>query len=74
MGYGLPPVMTTEEVAGLLRCSVETVKRYVANHQLEAVQIGRYRRFTAEAVLAFIASRPPKARSSQTHFRRSRRA
>ncbi len=56
-------VMTTEEVAELLRCPAATVERYVHSHQLVAVRIGRERRFRAEDVLEFVAARPPKARS-----------
>ncbi len=47
----LPPVMTTDEVAAILRCSVRTVQAYVHSHQLDAIQIGRERRFRAEDVL-----------------------
>ena len=54
----LPPVMTTEEVAQMLRCSQATVERYVFNHELAAIQIGRERRFRAEDVLEFVATRP----------------
>jgi excisionase family DNA binding protein len=68
----LPPVMTAQEVAELLRCSVATVDRYVANHQLAAIRMGRFRRFRADDVLDFIGSRPVTARCSQTHFRRAR--
>ena len=39
----LPPVMTTDEVAAILRCSVRTVQAYVHSHQLDAIQIGRER-------------------------------
>ncbi len=58
----LPLVMTTEEVAELLRCSVDTVQRYVHAHQLAAIQIGKERRFRADDVLDFIESRPTTAR------------
>ena len=68
----LPPIMTTDEVATLLRCSPAAVVRYVFSHQLAAIQIGRERRFRAEDVLDFIASRPLTARSSKTHFRQCR--
>ncbi len=54
----LPAVMTTEEVAAIFRCPVETVERYVHNHELVAIQIGRERRFRADDVLEFIAARP----------------
>lgn len=60
----LPPVMTTDEVAALLRCEPATVQRYVHNHKLVAIQIGRERRFRAEDVLEFIATRPTTQRSN----------
>ena len=50
--------MTTVEVAMLLRCSPKSVERYVFSHQLAAIKIGRQRRFRAEDVLEFVASRP----------------
>ncbi len=58
----LPAVMTTEEVAALFRCPVATVERYVHNHELVAIQIGRERRFRAEDVVEFIARRPANTR------------
>ncbi len=64
----LPPVMTTDEVAQMLRCSQATVERYVFNHQLAAIRIGRERRFRAEDVLEFIATRPTTARCDRTHL------
>ena len=66
----LPLVMTTEEVAEILRCSAQTVARYVFSHRLAAVQIGRERRFRAEDVLDFIASRPITARCGKRRVRR----
>lgn len=54
----MPPVMTTDEVAALLRTSVATVERYVHEHKLDAIQIGRERRFRADDVLRFIDARP----------------
>ncbi len=59
----LLPIMTTDEVAALLRCEPATVQRYVHNHKLVAIQIGRERRFRAEDVLEFIAPRPNPQRS-----------
>ena len=53
----LPPIMTTSEVAELLRCPADTVERYVHAHELVAIQIGRERRFRAEDVLEFVATR-----------------
>ena len=67
----LPSVMTTEEVAALLRCSMATVARYVFAHQLVAVRIGRERRFRADDVLEFIASRPTTTRRVRRSGRRS---
>ena len=66
----LPPIMTTEEVGAVLRCSVETVRRYVHAHLLMAVQIGRERRFRAEDVLEFIAARPSTTRSARNRRKR----
>jgi excisionase family DNA binding protein len=62
----LPAIMTTSEVAALLRCSEETVARYVYSHQLAAIQIGRERRFRAEDVLDFIDSRPTTVRTGRS--------
>ncbi|MEZ6084008.1 MAG: helix-turn-helix domain-containing protein [Phycisphaerae bacterium] len=57
--------MTTEEVAEVLRVPATTVIRYVHNHELNAVQIGRERRFRAEDVLEFIANRVPTKRTGR---------
>jgi len=57
--------MTSAEVADLLRTSVATVKRYVHTHQLDAIQIGRERRFRAEDVMHFIAQRPSTKRTGR---------
>ena len=59
----LPPVMTTEEVAKLLRCDVATVERYVHRHELTAILIGKQRRFRADDVLDFVEARPATARN-----------
>ena len=61
----LPLVMTTEEVAALLRCNPETVERYVFGHQLAAIRIGRERRFRADDVLDFVNSRRTPAESAR---------
>ena len=53
----LPVVMTTAEVAEVLRCPEETVKRYINARELEAIRIGRGRRITAQALLDFVATR-----------------
>jgi excisionase family DNA binding protein len=50
----LPIVMTTTAVAELLRTQVATIERYVHSNQLNAIQIGRERRFRAEDVLELI--------------------
>lgn len=62
----LPPVMTTTEVAALLRCPETTVERYVHSHELDAILIGRERRFRADDVLEFIAGRPTTRRTGHT--------
>ena len=67
----LLPVMTTDEVAALLRCEPTTVRRYVHNHELVAIQIGRERRFRADDVLEFIATRPTTQRSNGRTRRQS---
>ncbi len=64
----LPPVMTPEEVAEVLRTSPQAVMRYIHNHQLAAVRIGRFVRLRADDVLDFVASRPLSARTSKKHF------
>ena len=61
----LPPILTTKEVAVVLRCSPETVERYVHAHELVAIQIGRERRFRADDVLEFIAKRPTTTRGTK---------
>lgn len=69
----LPVVMTLQEVAELLRCSEATVGRYVFSHQLAAIRIGRERRFRADDVLDFIATRPTTARIGRNAPRRGAR-
>lgn len=54
----LPLVMTTAEVAEVLRCSANSVARYVYAHELLAIRIGRERRFRAVDVIEFVARRP----------------
>ena len=66
-------VMTTQEVAEILRCSVATVDRYVHGHELEAVRIGRERRFRADDVLEFVARRPSTVHSTKARKRADRR-
>ena len=48
--------------ACFFQCPEGTVKRYVAEHHLTAIQIGKERRFRAEDVLEFIACRPSARR------------
>ncbi len=69
----LPPVMTTEEVAEVFRCSKATVERYVQSHELVAIRIGRQRRFRADDVLEFIAARPSAVRNGKPRKRADRR-
>ncbi len=59
----LPPVMTTQEVAEVLRCSQATVERYVHAHELPAIRIGRDRRIRSEDLLDFVAARPTVAKT-----------
>ena len=66
----LPPVMTTDEVAALCRCSPKTIERYVFAHQLAAIQVGRERRFRAQDVLDFLAARPLTARTTKRRIQR----
>ena len=65
----LPAVLTTDEVAALLRCPPATVEGYVHRHDLLAIQIGRERRFRAEDVLEFIATRRTSARANPKNDR-----
>ncbi len=58
----LPGVMTQKEVAEFLRCEESTVKRYVAQHELKTIQVGKGKRFKAEDVWDFVSSRPSTAR------------
>ena len=56
--HALPPILTTKEVATILRCSEPTVIRYVHTHELRAVNIGRERRFRREDLMDFVNRRP----------------
>ena len=69
----IPLVMTTTEVAELLRCSTTTVERYVHAHQLMAVRIGRERRFRAADVLEFVATRANTSRAKNRPQNRPKR-
>ena len=54
----VPPVLTTDEVAALLRCKPATVANYVHAHELKVIQIGKERRIRGEDLIDFLASRP----------------
>ena len=69
----LPLVLTIEEVAEVLRCSEPTVERYVRSHDLDAIHIGRQRRFRAEDVMEFVAARPSATGSRKPRKRADRR-
>jgi len=56
--------MTLDEVAAVLRCEPTTVVNYVEAHELDAIQIGRERRFRARDVLAFIDSKQTTRRGA----------
>ena len=60
----LPPVLTTEEAAAVLRCEPSTVERYVHRHELQAIQIGRKRRIRGNDLLQFINDRPATTRTA----------
>ncbi len=59
----LPPVMTLDEVAKILRCDASTVRNYVHSHALVAIKIGRERRFRADDLFEFLAARPSTAKT-----------
>jgi excisionase family DNA binding protein len=59
MATGVPDwipqrLMTVNEVADLLQISIRQVRRLVANHQLEAIQIGRSVRIRPEALATLL--------------------
>ena len=66
----IPPVLTTEEAAVVLRCSPETLARYVFRRELVAIQIGRERRIRAEDLLEFIATRRSSCESRKRSTKR----
>ena len=66
----LPAIMDTGEVAQALRCAPETVERCVHRHELDAIQIGKERRFRAIDVIAFIEARPSTRRNGRFGRRR----
>ena len=59
----LPLIMTTEEVAKVLRCPLSTIERYVHAHELPAIRIGPERRIRADDLLDFVAARPKTVRN-----------
>lgn len=61
----IPLVMDTAEVAALLRCDAKTIERYVHEHKLRAIQIGRERRFRGDDVIDFIQARPTTTRGQR---------
>lgn len=61
----LPLIMTTDEVAGILRCKPSTVENYIHEHALRAVLIGRERRITGDDLIEFIATRPDTTRGGK---------
>lgn len=61
----LPVVMTTKEVAELLRVEIRTVERYVYAHELVAIRIGRKRRFRCSDVINFLDGRPTSIRAGK---------
>ena len=46
---------TTEEVADMLKVSLITVKRYVAENKIPSLKINRLRRFNGNSILEFIS-------------------
>lgn len=59
----IPLILTDQEVADILKCSVTTVQRYVHEHKLTAIRIGRERRYRAADVMEFIDRQPSTART-----------
>ena len=54
---GLDPLLTVSEVAKILRLSVRSVRRLIAENQLWVIRVGRAVRVRPEDVRAFIDSR-----------------
>jgi excisionase family DNA binding protein len=52
--YGLPPIMTAEEVAEFLRTCTETVHRMARAGKLDAIRGLGVRRFRREVVLRLL--------------------
>lgn len=51
----LPPVLTTEQAAGLLQCSTKLVRELALTKQLPGRKVGKDWRFPRDAVLAYVA-------------------
>jgi excisionase family DNA binding protein len=47
-------LLTADEVAALLNVPVRWVREHTRNSQLPYVELGRYRRYRREAVLAYV--------------------
>ena len=55
--YGLPPVLTVEEVASFLRLNPKTVYQAVADRQLPARRVGKRLVFLRDALLEWLRSK-----------------
>jgi len=55
-------VFTLRQVARMLACHYETLRRAVRRGELQALQVGRVYRVTTTAVRAYVARRPPAPR------------
>lgn len=60
------PLLTEREVAGVLRVSGRTVRRWAANGVLPVIQIGGVRRYSADYIEALIATPESEARGAQS--------
>jgi hypothetical protein len=54
--YGLPPILTPDEVADFLRTCTETVHRMTRTGELPAIPGLRVKRYRREVVLKLIGS------------------
>ena len=63
----IPPILTLDEAAAVLRCPTATVRRYIHTHVLPAVQIGKEARIRGEDLLDFVAARPVTTRGGKKH-------
>jgi len=53
---GVAPLLTVADVAEVLRLSVRSVRRLIADNRLRAVRIGRAVRVRAEDLRSFLAA------------------